>query len=209
MALFTADLAWSADLSERAGAIFGTLPDTAPNPANPTSAAKVDLGRMLYYDPRLSKNHDISCNSCHQLDRFGVDGEATSPGHKGQRGDRNSPTSLNAALHVAQFWDGRAADVEEQAKGPVLNPVEMALPDATSVEQTLRSIPGYGPLFAQAFPDDADPISFDHMALAIAAFERGLLTPSPFDAFLAGSVPKARRGRRLRDRRPGPLQGHG
>jgi cytochrome c peroxidase len=186
MALFTADLAWSADLSERAGAIFGTLPDTAPNPANPTSAAKVDLGRMLYYDPRLSKNHDISCNSCHQLDRFGVDGEATSPGHKGQRGDRNSPTSLNAALHVAQFWDGRAADVEEQAKGPVLNPVEMALPDAAAVEQTLRSIPGYGPLFTQAFPDDPDPISFDHMALAIAAFERGLLTPSPFDAYLAG-----------------------
>jgi cytochrome c peroxidase len=187
LAVLPAALAWSADLRERAGTIFGTLPATAENPANPTSPAKVELGRMLYYDARLSKNHDISCNSCHQLDRFGVDGEATSPGHKGQRGDRNSPTSLNAALHVAQFWDGRAADVEEQAKGPVLNPVEMALPDAASVEKTLRSIPGYAPLFAKAFPGDADPITFDHMALAIAAFERGLLTPAPFDAFLAGS----------------------
>jgi cytochrome c peroxidase len=119
LAVLPAELAWSADLRERAGSIFGTLPATAENPANPTSPAKVELGRMLYYDARLSKNHDISCNSCHQLDRFGVDGEATSPGHRGQRGDRNSPTSLNAALHVAQLWDGRAADVEDQKLGLV------------------------------------------------------------------------------------------
>jgi cytochrome c peroxidase len=169
---------------ERAALIFGTLPDEVPNPDNPFSEAKIALGRMLYFDTRLSKNHDISCNSCHDLTRFGVDGEPTSPGHRGQRGDRNSPTVYNAALHIAQFWDGRAADVEEQAKGPVLNPVEMAMASEDATVAVLRSIPGYDPLFRAAFPDAEDPISYDNMARAIGAFERRLMTPSPFDAFL-------------------------
>ena len=167
-------------------AIFRTLPATAATQARPMPEARVDLGRALYYDPRLSKNHDISCNSCHQLDAFGVDGQATSPGHRGQRGDRNSPTSLNAALHIAQFWDGRAFDVEAQAKGPVLNPIEMAMPSEDAVLVVLRSIPGYAPMFAAAFPGEAGPITYDNMAIAIGAFERGLITPSRFDAFLAG-----------------------
>jgi cytochrome c peroxidase len=177
-----------AQLAERAKATFGILPKQAPNPANPVTRAKVGLGRMLYFDKRLSKNHDISCNSCHPLDRFGADGEATSPGHRGQRGNRNSPTVYNAALHIAQFWDGRAADVEEQAKGPVLNPVEMAMPDAAAVEAVLRSMGSYMLFFGPAFPDDSDPLSFDNMALAIAAFERRLLTPAPFDDFQAGNL---------------------
>ena len=105
-------------LQTRAKQLFGVLPAEAPNPANPVTDAKVELGRLLYFDPRVSKSQEISCNSCHQLDKFGVDNEATSPGHKGQRGARNSPSVYNAAFHVAQFWDGRAADVEEQAKGP-------------------------------------------------------------------------------------------
>jgi cytochrome c peroxidase len=92
----------------------------------------------------------------------------------------------NAALHIAQFWDGRAADVEEQAKGPVLNPVEMAMPSPADVVVVLKSIPGYAPLFAAAFPGEPDPITFDNMALAIAAFERRLMTPGPFDKFLEG-----------------------
>jgi len=173
-------------LRDRAASIFGVLPAKAVNPANPDSDAKVALGRDLYFDPRLSKNQDIACNSCHRLDRFGVDGEPTSPGHKGQRGARNSPTVLNAAIQFVQFWDGRAADVEAQAKGPVLNPVEMAMADAQAVEGVLRSIPGYAPMFASAFPGQAQPITFDNMALAIAAFERRLMTPSPFDDYLAG-----------------------
>jgi len=176
----------AAALATRANAVFGVLPAVAESATNVDSDARVELGRALYYEKRLSKNHDIACNSCHQLDRFGVDGEPTSPGHKGQRGDRNSPTSLNAAFHIAQFWDGRAADVEAQAKGPVLNPVEMAMPSAEAVEATLRSIPGYGPMFESAFPEEDQPISFDNMALAIAAFERRLTTPGPFDAFLRG-----------------------
>lgn len=175
-----------AALRARAAALFGVLPDRVDSPGNPITPAKVALGRMLYYDARFSKNHDISCNSCHALDAFGVDGEVTSPGHRGQRGDRNSPSVYNAALHIAQFWDGRAADVEEQAKGPVLNPVEMAMPSADYVLRVLRSIPGYAPLFEEAFPGEADPIRYDDFARAIGAFERGLTTPSRFDAFLEG-----------------------
>jgi cytochrome c peroxidase len=175
-----------AALRDRARRVFGSLPDEAANPANPMADEKIALGRMLYYDARLSKNHDVACNSCHQLDKHGVDGEATSPGHKGQRGGRNSPTVYNAAFHVAQFWDGRAADVEEQAKGPVLNPIEMAMPSEAAVLVVLNSIPGYPPLFAAAFPGDEDPVSYDNMARAIGAFERRLATPSRFDAFLEG-----------------------
>jgi cytochrome c peroxidase len=119
---------------------------------------------MLYYDARLSKNHDVSCNSCHDLQAFGVDGEATSPGHRGQRGGRNSPTVYNAALHTAQFWDGREPDVEAQAKRPVLNPIEMAAPSEAHVVEVLESIPGYAPAFEAAFPGEAPAISYDNIA---------------------------------------------
>jgi cytochrome c peroxidase len=177
-----------AALQAQAKAVFGTLPLEVPNPDNPFSEEKIKLGRMLYFDARLSKNHDVSCNSCHQLDRYGVDGEPTSPGHKGQRGERNSPTVYNAALHIDQFWDGRAADVEEQAKGPVLNPVEMAMPSEEQVIVVLRSIPEYRKLFRTAFPDGEDALTYDNMGRAIGAYERKLMTPSSFDAFLAGDV---------------------
>lgn len=166
-------------------AAFQPLPKVMGTPEQ-VAPARVELGRLLYHDARLSKNQQISCNTCHTLTRWGVDGEPTSPGHKGQRGARNSPTVLNAAGHFVQFWDGRAKDVEEQAKGPVLNPVEMAMPDAAAVEKVLRSIPGYRPLFEKAFPGEAEPVTFDNMAVAIGAFERTLVTPSRFDTFLAG-----------------------
>ena len=108
--------------------LFAPLPDVMGSETNPVTEEKVALGRMLYYEPRLSKSQQISCNSCHMLDKYGVDEQPTSDGHKGQKGDRNSPTVYNAAGHFVQFWDGRAADVEDQAKGPVMNPVEMAMP---------------------------------------------------------------------------------
>jgi cytochrome c peroxidase len=173
-------------LREQARVFLGALPAQAPNPGSPVTPARVELGRMLYYDERLSKNHDVSCNTCHLLDRHGVDGKPTSTGHRDQRGDRNAPTVYNAALHVAQFWDGRAADVEEQAKGPILNPLEMAMSSEEEVVATLESIPGYASLFAVAFPGDERPITYDNTARAIGAFERQLLTPGRFDAFLAG-----------------------
>lgn len=171
---------------ERGRAIFGIPSPHGAHPDNAVNDAKVALGRMLYYDTRLSKNHDVACDSCHELSEYGVDGDPTSTGHRGQRGDRNAPTVYNAAHHIAQFWDGRAANLEEQAKGSVLNPVEMAMPSEEAVLIVLRSIPGYRPLFEEAFPGEEDPITYDNMARAIGAFERGLLTRSRFDAFLEG-----------------------
>ncbi len=166
--------------------MFAPLPEIMQANGGPASEALVDLGRMLYYDKRLSKSQRLSCNSCHDLAAFGVDGQATSDGHKGQKGDRNAPTVYNAAGHLAQFWDGRAATLEDQAKGPILNPVEMAMPGEKKVVAVLESMPEYVDLFKKAFPNDAKPISYDNMAKAIGAFERRLMTPSRWDALLAG-----------------------
>ncbi|MFN0063839.1 MAG: cytochrome-c peroxidase [Myxococcaceae bacterium] len=167
-------------------ASFAPLPAHYDIPANAPSDAKIALGRMLFFEKRLSKNHDVSCNSCHDLAKFGVDGKPFSPGHKKQLGGRNSPTVYNAGNHVAQFWDGRAATLEDQAKGPINNPVEMAAVSEAAVIDTLKSIPGYVAAFKKAFPDAADPVTFDNVAKAIGAFERRLVTPSRFDKYLAG-----------------------
>jgi cytochrome c peroxidase len=185
-------------LAERAVTLFGILPDSIANPDNVGSKARVNLGRMLYYDKRLSKNHDIACTPGLLLAALGVDGEVTSPGHRGARGGRNSPTVYNAAIHIAQFWDGRAPNVEEQAKGPVLNPIEMASPSEEHVVGVLSSIPGYVDAFDAAFPDDENALSYNNMARAIGAFERNLMTPGRFDAFMKGDSnaldPTERRG---------------
>jgi len=166
--------------------MFKPLPDAVESQQNPTTEAKVNLGRMLYYETRLSKNQDISCNTCHDLAKYGVDGQPVSDGHKGQKGTRNAPTVYNAAGHFVQFWDGRAPNVEEQAKGPVMNPVEMAMSSDKAVVAVLKSMPEYVDAFKKAFPDDKDPVSFENMGLAIGAFERGLMTPSRWDKFLNG-----------------------
>jgi len=165
---------------------FKPLPEVVTTKGNAITEEKIKLGRMLYFETRLSKSHQFSCNSCHSLTNYGVDNQPVSTGHKQQKGDRNSPTVYNAAGHIAQFWDGRAADVEEQAKGPILNPVEMAMPDEQTVVKTLKSIPGYENIFKKAFPDDKEPITFDNIAAAIGAFERKLVTPSRWDKFLSG-----------------------
>jgi cytochrome c peroxidase len=167
-------------------AVFAPLPASVPAASGAMNADGVTLGRMLYYEPRLSKSQVISCNSCHDLAKYGVDGQPTSDGHKGQMGDRNSPTVFNAAAHFTQFWDGRAADVEAQAKGPVLNPVEMAMPGEAKVVAVLKSMPEYVDLFKKAFPNEKQPVTYDNMAKAIGAFERNLMTPSRWDALLAG-----------------------
>lgn len=148
--------------------------------------AQIDLGRSLFFEPRLSRSQVISCNSCHNLGTGGADNVPTSIGHGWQKGPRNSPTVFNAVFNVAQFWDGRAADLMEQAKGPVQAAVEMNnTPER--VEATLRSIPGYVSAFTQAFPEESQPVTFDNMARAIEAFEATLVTPdSRFDQFLAG-----------------------
>ena len=164
--------------------VFAPLP--AGVPGQPANEDEIALGRMLYFEPRLSKSQTISCNSCHDLAKYGVDGQPTSDGHKGQKGDRNAPTVFNAAAHFVQFWDGRAPDVEAQAKGPVLNPVEMAMPGENKVVAVLESMPEYVDRFKKAFPNDPTPITYDNMAKSIGAFERRLMTPSRWDALLAG-----------------------
>ncbi len=176
-----------ADLIHDANAVFAPLPQAMPAPPdNPTTAVKVRLGKMLFFDPRLSKSDTISCNSCHGLATGGVDNLPTSMGHLAQFGPRNAPTVLNAGLQITQFWDGRAATLEDQAKGPILNPVEMAMPDVPMVLSRLSTISEYVELFKQAFPGEKDPVTYDNVAKAIAAFERTLLTPSRFDQFLRG-----------------------
>ena len=147
----------------------------------------VNLGYHLFYDPRLSKNSTISCNSCHNLETYGVDNEATSLGDDGTtRGGRNSPTVLNASLHFKQFWDGRAESVEEQAGMPITNPVEMMIPSEDFLVQRLRGIDLYKRLFKKAFPKQEQAITYKNIQNAIGAFERKLLTPSRFDAYLQG-----------------------
>jgi cytochrome c peroxidase len=165
---------------------FAPLPASVPPKAAGPVEARVVLGRMLYYDSRLSRGQNVACNSCHDLAKYGVDGSPTSEGFKGQHGDRNSPTVYNAAIQFVQFWDGRAPDVEAQAKGPVMNPVEMAMPSEKDVTAVLQSMPEYVNAFKAAFPGEKNPVTLDNAALAIGTFERGLLTPSRWDKFLNG-----------------------
>ncbi len=172
---------------KQAAGMFAVLPTEAPNPANPLTKEKIALGKALYYDVRLSKDKTQSCNTCHNIATYGVDNEPTSKGDNGGRGTRNSPTVFNAALHSAQFWDGRNKDVEEQAGGPILNPVEMAIPDEAFVLDRLKEVDVYKKMFSDAYPNDKDPFTFKNLTWAIAAFERTLLTPSKFDTFLAGN----------------------
>lgn len=173
-------------VAEKARKIFKPLSSVAENSENPVTEQKVKLGKMLYFDKRLSKEGNISCNSCHNLSTGGVDHLPTSPGDNGGFGDRNSPTVLNAAFHTTQFWDGRAKDVEEQAGMPILNPVEMAIPSEAFLVDRLKGIDTYRNLFAEAYPNESSPITYTNLRKAIAAFERTLVTPSRFDAYLEG-----------------------
>jgi cytochrome c peroxidase len=173
-------------LLEKAKSTFSPLTGAADNPDNPITKEKVLLGQTLYFDKRLSKDETVSCNSCHNLQTYGVDNDPTSKGVGGQLGGRNSPTVLNAAFHFTQFWDGRAKDVEEQAGGPILNPLEMAMPDQEAVISRLAAIKGYQDLFAAAFPGEVQPVNYVNLQKAIGAFERKLITPSRFDEYLMG-----------------------
>jgi len=177
------------ELMVSAQAQFKPIPQTPPTlPGNQATPSKVGLGKMLYFDPRLSASHAISCNSCHNIGMAGVDSEETSIGHRWQRGGRNAPTVFNAVFNTAQFWDGRAKDLEEQAGGPMLNPVEMASPKEHVADQ-LASIPGYVSAFKAAFPGEPKPVTLANAQKAIAVFEATLITPNaPFDKYLSGDA---------------------
>lgn len=176
-------------LQKQAKSLFRELPEVAENSENPITKEKVALGKKLYFETQLSKDNKISCNSCHNIENgTGVDNLPVSPGNDvGTFGGRNSPTTLNAALHIAQFWDGRAKDVEEQAGGPILNPIEMAMPSEEAVVERLSGIEEYPALFAAAFPEEEKPITYLNLQKAIGAFERTLITPSKLDDFIAGN----------------------
>lgn len=163
------------------------LPEKAPAPAdNPTTAAKVELGRMLYHDPRLSSTGTVSCSSCHNTMLGGEDNRPVAMGVDGQTGGRSAPTVWNAAFNATQFWDGRAPSLEEQAKGPVTNPIEMGMKSWDEVVARLKQIPGYQAAFQKAFGNE-DSITMDNSAKAIAAYERTLITPnSPYDKYVKG-----------------------
>lgn len=177
------------ELLKQAKIYFKPLPKEIPAPAyNPTTPEKVELGKKLYFDPRLSLSGVISCNTCHNLSTYGVDGVETALGHKFLTEGRNSPTVFNAGFQFRQFWDGRAKDLEEQAKGPILAPVEMAMPNPEIVISRLKTIEEYVNEFKKIFPTDKEPVNYDNVAKAIAAFERTLVTPSRFDEFLKGNT---------------------
>jgi cytochrome c peroxidase len=184
-------VAWPAfgqdDLSTRAQQLFKPVPTAPPElPGNLSTPARVELGKMLYFDPRLSASHAISCNSCHNIGLGGADAEPTSIGHRWQHGGRNAPTVFNAVFNKAQFWDGRAKDLEQQAGGPIVNPIEMASPEPHVAEQ-LKGTPGYRDAFDKAFPGEPSPITLGNVQKAIAVFEATLITPNaPFDRFLKG-----------------------
>jgi cytochrome c peroxidase len=176
------------DLMKRAQEQFKPIPSVVPAVKNnAVTHEKVELGKLLFFDPRLSASEIISCNSCHNLGTGGVDAGPTSVGHAWQKGPRRAPTVYNAVFNVAQFWDGRAADLKAQAKGPVQASVEMnATPD--HVVKTLSSMPEYVELFKKAFPNEPSPVTFDNFAKAIEAFEATLITPaSRFDQYLEGN----------------------
>lgn len=189
LTLAGAALADDAELRALAKENFEIIPMQAPQlgDANVMSRERVELGKMLFFDPRMSRSGLFSCQSCHNVGIGGVDGLETSIGHGWQKGPRNAPTMLNAVYNIAQFWDGRAPDLAAQAKGPVQAGVEMNnTPE--NVVATLSSMPGYVDAFAAAFPGVNDPISFDNFALAVEAFEATLVTPnSKFDQFLLGN----------------------
>lgn len=182
----TAAMAVTFVLFSPVSAAWNALPSEAPAPAdNPTTDAKVELGKMLYMDPRFSSTGTVSCNSCHNVMEGGDDSRTFSMGVHGKTGGRNAPTVWNSAFHSVQFWDGRASLLEDQAKGPVTNPVEMGVSEIEQAMNKVRAIPGYKAYFDKAFGKDS--MTVDNAAKAVAAFERTLITPdSPYDLYIKG-----------------------
>jgi cytochrome c peroxidase len=175
------------ELRAAAKEAIGVLPEKMPG-AEKDTPELIKLGEKLFFEKRLSQNNSMSCNTCHRVDEGlgGVDNEPTSPGAFGKRGGRNSPTVLNAGFQAMQFWDGRAEDLAAQAKGPILNPIEMAMASDKDVLERLKNFAEYKPMFEKAFTEGDDRITYDNVAKAIAAFERTLITRDRFDEFQNG-----------------------
>jgi cytochrome c peroxidase len=174
----------TSELFKKTSSVFVSISSL---PESTISREMIVLGKKLYFDNQLSKNNTISCSSCHDLNKYGVDNLPTSLGDTKLNGNRNSPSTIYAFLHGMQFWDGRAKDVEEQAGGPLLNPIEHGIPSEAYLIQKLSKIPEYAKLFKAAFPTEKNPITFKNLTSAIASFERQLSPTSKFDEYLDGN----------------------
>lgn len=178
---------WAVLSAPLVGTAQEALPKKVEIPVdNPMTEDKILLGKTLYFDPRLSKDGTVSCNSCHNVMAGGDDNRAFSAGVGAKLGGRSAPTVWNSAFMSVQFWDGRASSLEEQAKGPLVNQVEMAMTDHNMVVDRISKIPGYEKMFDKAF-GKGTKITIDHVAKAVAAYERTLVTPnSRFDKYISG-----------------------
>jgi cytochrome c peroxidase len=190
-AAFSATALYAADpdveLMNKAKAVFGPLPASMPSPDNPVTPGKVKLGRVLFWEPRISVDRTVSCAKCHPLGLYAVDGLRKSLGNRCRENPRNAPTLLNAASQVSEHWIGNRTSVEDQAKQALIGPPSYGMPDYESVEKILRGMKGYAAMFREAFPGEKEPVTVDNFARAVGAFERTLVTPAPFDDFMQGN----------------------
>jgi len=175
-------------LLERARQVFKPLPPDAGTAEHPVTAERVALGKALFFESRVSSDGTVSCAKCHLPMLYGTDALPTSIGNHGKVLPRNAPTVFNTALQFAQHYGGNRKDVEEQAVKALVSPLAYGNADYAAAEAKLRAIPGYRILFERAFPGEAEPITADNWAKAIGAYERVLLTPAPFDRYLAGDT---------------------
>jgi len=176
------------DLLKQAKQIFGPLPQVMSSEKNPITREKVELGKILFYETRISIDGTVSCARCHPIGLYAADGLKKSIGNNCKLNPRNAPTLFNAAGQISAHWIGNRTDVEDQARQSVIGPPSFGMPSYEAVEKKLKEIKGYVELFKRAFPAEADPITVDNLAKAVGAFERTLVTPSRFDAFLTGDV---------------------
>jgi cytochrome c peroxidase len=174
------------DLLNQAKQIFGPLPQVMLSDTNPVTSQKVKLGKMLFYETRISVDGTVSCARCHPFSLYAADGLTKSIGNNCKINPRNAPTILNAAAQIAAHWIGNRTGVEDQAKQSVIGPPSFWMPSYEEVEKKLKKIKGYALLFEEAYPGERDPVSVDNFAKAVGAFKRTLVTPSGFDAFVRG-----------------------
>jgi cytochrome c peroxidase len=190
--------ATDAERLKQAQELFQPLPPDMATPDSPTTPERVELGRKLFFDPRMTIDSNVSCASCHQPARYGTDGLAKAMGVKERPHPRNAPTILNAGLNFIIHWRGDRESLEDQVIKAITSPITSGQSDEKAVLDRLEQIPGYAALFKAAFPNDPGPMTGQNVAKAIGAYERTLVTPSPFDRYLAGDVdalsPKARAG---------------
>lgn len=176
------------ELVKQANKIFGPLPQAIVSEKNPITPEKVKLGKVLFYETRISVDGTVSCSRCHPIGLYAADGLRKSTGNNCKVNPRNAPTLFNAAGQISAHWIGNRADVEDQAKQSVIGPPSFGMPSYEAVEKKLKEINGYAELFKEAFPADPNPVTVDNLAKAVGAIERTLVTPSPFDAFLKGDT---------------------